>query len=96
MHAEARDASAEPQRRRKLLELAWQDISEAVAYVEIGSGDLYRFPKEAQIAGSSPMIRKESAGASRLLQVSTNPFVTTSGPDGVRRAQRSFELLTHR
>jgi hypothetical protein len=77
MHAEARNASVEPQRRSKLPELAWQDINEPGAYVEIGSGDLYRFPKEALIAGSSPMIRKESAGASRLLQVSTNPFVTT-------------------
>lgn len=44
---------------------------------EIGTGDLYRFPKESLIAGSSPMIRKESAGASRLLQISPNPFVTT-------------------
>jgi hypothetical protein len=68
---------AEPQRHSELPELAWQDISEAGAHVEIDIGDLYRFPKEAQIAGSSPMIRKESAGASRLPQVSTNQNVTT-------------------
>ncbi len=57
--------------------VAWQDINEPGAYVEVGSGDLYRVPKEALIAGSSPLIRKESAGASRLVQVSPNPFITT-------------------
>jgi hypothetical protein len=51
--------------------------NEPGAYVELGSGDLYRVPKEALIAGSSPLIRKESAGASRLVQISPNPFVTT-------------------
>jgi hypothetical protein len=34
-------------------------------------------PKEALIPGASPVIRKESHGASRLVQVSKNPFVTT-------------------
>ena len=38
---------------------------------------MYRVPKEALIPGSSPIIHKESLGASRLVQVSTNPFVTT-------------------
>ena len=33
--------------------------------------------KRALIQGSSPLIRKESAGASRLVQISPNPFVTT-------------------
>ena len=56
---------------------SWQDISEPGTYVEVGSGDLYRIPKEALIQGSSPMIRKESAGASRLVLVSPNPFITT-------------------
>ena len=60
---EARNTSVEAQKRTKLLEL--------------GTGDLFRIPKEALIAGSSPLIRKESAGASRLVQISPNPFITT-------------------
>jgi hypothetical protein len=60
-----------------LPECSWHDLSGAGAYVERGSGDLYRVPKEALIPGASPMIRKESLGASRLVQVSKNPFVTT-------------------
>ena len=74
---EARNTSVEAQKRTKLLELSWQDINEPGAYVEVGTGDLFRIPKEALIAGSSPLIRKESAGASRLMQISPNPFITT-------------------
>lgn len=47
------------------------------AYVEEGSGDLYWIPKEALIKGGSPIVVKESRGASRLMQVSRDPFVTT-------------------
>jgi hypothetical protein len=73
----ARNVSVEPQQRVALPELGWQDISEAGAYVERGSGDLYRIPKEALQPGSSPLIRKESAGASRFVQLSRNPYLTT-------------------
>ncbi len=75
--AEARNTSVEPQHRQHLLECSWEDILEPGAYVEVGSGDLYRFPKEALLAGASPLVRKESSGASTLMQVSKNPFVTT-------------------
>ena len=47
------------------------------AYVELGTGDLYRVPKEALLEGASPLIRKESAGGSNLMLVSSNPFITT-------------------
>lgn len=77
MASEARNNSAEPQQRSRLLEVSWQDIPGPGAYVELGSGDLYRVPKEALLQGSSPLIRKESAGASSLMQVSKNPFITT-------------------
>lgn len=77
MAEQARMISVEPQRRMTLREVAWEDLSEAGAYVEVGTGDLYRVPKEALISGCSPVIRKESAGASRLLQLSPNPFITT-------------------
>lgn len=69
--------SIEPEQRTALPEFSWEDLSEPGAYVEKGTGDLYRVPKEALLHGASPLIRKESSGASRLIQVSKNPFVTT-------------------
>lgn len=77
MATEARNVSAEPQQRSKLLQVSWQSITEPGAYAELGSGDLYRIPKEALLEGSSPLIRKESSGSSTLMQVSKNPFITT-------------------
>lgn len=74
---QVRNRSVQPQSRVTLAEVAWDELNEAGAYVERGSGDLYRVPKEALIPGGSPIIHKESAGASRLVQVSRNPFVTT-------------------
>ena len=65
------------ERRGALMEVTWDTINEAGAYVELGSGDLYRVPKEALIPGASPVIHKESRGASRLALISKNPFVTT-------------------
>ena len=74
---QARIRSIEAQHRFTLPEVTWEDLSEPGAYVEPGSGDLYRIPKEALIPGGSPIIHKESVGASRLVQISRNPFVTT-------------------
>lgn len=77
MAEEARVVSIGPEQRRALSECSWEELNEPGTYVEKGSGDLYRVPKEALIAGSSPIIRKESLGSSRLAQLSKNPFVTT-------------------
>lgn len=77
MAEQVKTSSVEPRHRQMLRELSWDDINKPGAYVERGSGDLYRIPKEALIPGASPMIRKESLGASRLVQVSKTPFVTT-------------------
>jgi len=74
---QVKNRSVQPQTRLTLSEVAWDELNEPGAYVERGSGDLYRVPKEALIPGGSPIIHKESAGASRLVQVSRNPFVTT-------------------
>lgn len=73
----AKVTSIEPQHRMSLPEVSWGELSEPGAYVERGTGDLYRVPTEALIPGASPVIRKESLGASRLVQISKNPFVTT-------------------
>lgn len=72
-----RTASIEPEHRSSLLEVSWENLTEPGAYVELGNGDLYRVPKEGLVPGASPVIKKQSAGASRLVQVSKDPFVTT-------------------
>lgn len=74
---ESRLVSTAPSQRTALPQTTWENLSEPGAYVELGSGDLYRVPEEALVKGASPVIRKQSLGASRLVQVSKNPFVTT-------------------
>ncbi len=68
--------SAQPSQRLAFTEVTWDQVHEAGAYVERGSGDLYRVPQEA-IGPASPLIKKQSLGASRLVRISPNPFVTT-------------------
>lgn len=77
MKEQAQVVSIQPQQRSVLPEVSWEGLGEPGAYVELGTGDLYRIPKEALIQGGSPVIRKESLGASRLVQLSTNPYITT-------------------
>jgi hypothetical protein len=77
MAQELKTASIEPRTTAWLPEVSWHDIKEPGVYVEVGSGDLYRFPKEALMQGASPLVRKESAGASRLIKISDNPYLTT-------------------
>lgn len=77
MAEQIKSVSIEGEHRLPLLELNWDDVHEPGAYVEVGSGDLYRIPKEALMAGASPVVVKESRGASRLVQVSKDPFITT-------------------
>lgn len=74
---QAPSSSIEPAQRTVLSEVTWETMNEPGAYVEIGTGDLYRVPKEALLRGASPLIIKESRGASRLVQVSPDPFCTT-------------------
>ena len=74
---EAMTQSAQGSHRQALTEVTWEAINDPGAYVERGSGDLYRFPKEALIPGASPAIVKESRGASVLLKLSDDPFITT-------------------
>lgn len=58
-------------------ELPWENVDEPGTYVDVSTGELYRIPQEALLQGSSPLIRKESLKASRLVQISKNPFITT-------------------
>ena len=86
----AKTRSVEPQQRFSLPEVSWDELNEAGAYVERGSEDLYLVPQEALIPGGSPIIHKESQGASRLVRVSPNPFVTTMEAR-LRCAQHNIE-----
>ncbi len=90
MEQQAKNRSVETQQRFSLPETTWESLAEPGAYVERGSGDLYRVPKEALIPGCSPIIHKESMGTSRLVQVSPNPFVT-SLEARLRCAQHNIE-----
>ena len=83
--------SVEPQQRFSLPGIGWDELNEVGAYVERASGDLHRVPQEALIPGCSPVIHKESLGASRLVQVSKNPFITTLEAR-LRCAQHNIEL----
>ncbi len=64
-------------RRAARSEVTWDNIDEPGAYVDPGSGDLYRFPEESLSPGSFPSVVKESRGASVLVKLSDDPFVTT-------------------
>lgn len=75
--AQARNQSIEGQHRRSLPEVAWEDVTEPGCYVDEGTGDLFRIPKEGLVTGGSPIVVKESSGASRLRQLSKNPFMPT-------------------
>ena len=69
--------SIEPEQRSPFAQMNWESVDEPGAYVELGSGELYRIPQEALIRGASPVVIKESRGASRLAQISKDPFLTT-------------------
>lgn len=56
---------------------SWQNVNEPGVYVEAGTGVLFRFPPEALIAGSSPVVRRETQEGSVLVQLSRDPFITT-------------------
>ena len=69
--------SVQGSRRHVLQETNWEAVEHPGAYVERGTGDLYRCPKESLIPGASPAIVKESRGASVLVKISDDPFITT-------------------
>src|SRR5438552_17166609 len=69
--------STQSARRVELTEVSWESVNQPGAYVEKGTGDLYRIPKEALIPGASPAIVKESRGASTLVKLSDDPFIVT-------------------
>ena len=74
--AQARQSqSIQPSHRSLLLQTTWEELTQPGAYVEEGTGDLFRVPQEALVQGASPIITKVSNGEPRLVRVSDNPAV---------------------
>lgn len=69
--------SAQSARRNTHSQVTWEAINEPGAYVERGSGDLYRFAKESLALWDRPAIVKESLGSSLLVKLSEDPFIST-------------------
>jgi hypothetical protein len=61
--------------RENLQTLAWEDIAEPGAYVDIATGALYRVPAGALHKRVSAAIWKETADGSQFVQVSKNPHI---------------------
>ncbi len=74
---EVENQSIQAKHRSSLPEIGWEDVSEPGTYVDEASGDLFRIPKEALAAGGSPMVIRESSGASRLRMLSKDPYMPT-------------------
>ena len=68
-----------PQKLAQHQQVSWQNLNEPGAYVEAGTGNLYRyrFPPEALITGSSPVVRRENQDGGILVQLSRDPFITS-------------------
>jgi len=66
-----------PQKLAQHQQVSWQNLNEPGAYVEAGKGNLYRFPPEALIVGSSPVVRRENQDGGLLVQLSRDPFITS-------------------
>ena len=66
-----------PQKLAQHQQVSWQNLNEPGAYVEAGTGNLYRFPPEALIVGSSPVVRRENHDGGLLVQLSRDPFITS-------------------
>ena len=77
MPMESVNQSIEAQHRSTLPEVDWSQLNEPGCYVDAASGDLFRIPKEALLTAASPLITRESRGASRLRRLSSDPFMPT-------------------
>jgi hypothetical protein len=77
MPLESVNQSIEAQHRSTLPEVDWTQLNEPGCYVDAASGDLFRIPKEALVTAASPLVMRESRGASRLRRLSADPFMPT-------------------
>jgi hypothetical protein len=61
-----------------LSESTWENIKQPGAYVERTTGHLYRFPSDALVRGSSPVISILSSNPSTFVKLSDDPNVIVS------------------
>ena len=60
-------------------QLAWEDINEPGAYVEVATGRLYRLPPETLPGTAKPGTGTACSAHSRFVQLSKNPFIFELG-----------------
>lgn len=64
------------EKQKSLVQVSWEGISEAGAYVETQTGRLFRIPPEALLAGSSPLIRQNCNETPTYIQLSRSPYIS--------------------
>ena len=64
---------------RSLQPLAWDEISEPGAYVDVATGTLYRISRETLHKGALPVSGKDSMAGSQLVRVSRDPSIFPLG-----------------
>ena len=62
-----------------LQRLAWEEISEPGAYVDVATGNLYRISPEALDRGIAALARETGASNPHLVQVSRDPSIFPLG-----------------
>lgn len=60
-------------------ELAWEEIHEPGAYVEVATGTLYRLPRQALREGAASRPGTPGAARPRFIQLSKDPFIFALG-----------------
>lgn len=64
---------------RPLQPLAWDEISEPGAYVDVATGRLYRVSRETLHKGELPVSGMDGAAGSQLVRVSRDPSIFPLG-----------------
>ena len=59
-----------------LEQTTWEELSQPGAYIEEGTGALYRVPQEALMGGASPVINRVQNNEPVLFKISDDPWVT--------------------
>ena len=67
--------SASTRVRRTLRPLAWDEIVEPGAYVEVSTGKLYRITQESLLVDNSPARPGEGGPVSPVVQLSKDPLI---------------------
>jgi hypothetical protein len=62
-------------RRGPLHKIAWEEINEPGAYVEVSTGKLYRVPRECLPVGKSRLRPGHDGPSSPLVRLSKDPFI---------------------